>query len=157
VLVLYQIFYACTGHCERGIVHKIAWHATRSCMPHPLAQCIRTLIGDTLELFMTQCEMNGAICRIGETRVVHASHQLWRAGGNYPLNQTMGRFLPFIADYLTGSRLHFLNNEVHFHAGANPRRADCGHQECRLELCAVCKIAKCYQCTPSDCLCPSRV
>jgi hypothetical protein len=55
VLVLYQIFYACAGHCERGIVHKIAWRATRSCMPHPLAQCIQTLIGDTLELFMTQC------------------------------------------------------------------------------------------------------
>ena len=99
MLVLYQIFYACAGHCERGIVHKIAWHATRSCMPHPLAQCIQTLIGDTLELFMTQCGYNGAEIRCaGENRLFDASHQHWRAGGNYPVNMTIGRFLPFIAD-----------------------------------------------------------
>ena len=86
MLVLYQIFYACAGHCERGIVHKIAWRATRSCMPHPLAQCIQTLIGDTLELFMTQCGYNGAeICCAGKNRVFDASHQHWRAGGNYTL------------------------------------------------------------------------
>ena len=155
MLVLYQIFYACAGHCERGIVHKIAWRATRSCMPHPLAQCIQTLIGDTLELFMTQCGYNGAeICCAGKNRVFDASHQHWRAGGNYPVNQTIGRFLPFIADYLTGSQLHFLNLEVHFHDRAHPRRADCGHHQRRLELCTVCNIAKCSQCTPARCLCP---
>ena len=67
---------------------------------------------------------------------------------------TIGRVLPFIADYLTGSQLHFLNMEIRFHDRADPRRADCGHHECRLDLCTVCKIAKCSKCTPADCLCP---
>ena len=154
MLVLYQLFHAYTGHCELGIVHNIALRATRSCVYNPLAQSIHRLIDNTVDLFMNQCGINEAFSScIGETRVYHAFHQRWREGGNFPVNQTLGRVLPFIADYLTGSQLHFLDMEIRFHDRADPRRADCGHHNRRLELCAVCKIAKCSKCTPADCLC----
>ena len=105
MIVLRQVFYARTGYCEIGIVHRIARRARQLSAGHPLAECIRIECQRSMRLFMTQCEYNHVLFRhsygTGEkVRYYTAYRQDWRAGGNYPVNQTIGRFLPFIVNRL---------------------------------------------------------